>query len=99
MTCSNSVGFARLPELFLGVLTDSLQKTVSRWLRRTFGDDERFVDEKHQLVQDLIPLDLAAAADDFRSVQVEAAHERRQPPKQDALGIGKQCVRPVHRRS
>jgi hypothetical protein len=49
------------------------------------------------LIEHLMTLHIGTATNVLRSVQIEAAHERRQPSKEHSLGFGQQRVRPVHR--
>ena len=49
------------------------------------------------MVEYLESLDLAGTGDGLGGIEVETAHERRQPAKQDSFGFGQQCVRPVDR--
>ena len=60
------------------------------------GEDEGFVDQQAELVEDLELLGAGSRCDPLGGIDVEAAHECAEPAKQDALGFGQQCVRPVH---
>ena len=82
VACTHLVGLAGFAELFQRVLAHGLQQPVTRSAAATFGHHERFVDEQGELIEDLKPLDIAAAADRLRRVEIEAAQEHRQPAKQ-----------------
>ena len=97
VTGPHVVGFAGLAELFQRVLAHRLQQPVSRSATCAFGHHQRLVDQQGELVEHLVALDVAAAGDRLGGVEVEPAHEHRQPAEQDPFGLGQQRVRPIHR--
>jgi hypothetical protein len=60
MPRANHVGFSGFPESFQRVLPHRLQQSVSRAARILFGDDERFVDEQGQQIEDVVAMNIAS---------------------------------------
>ena len=94
---ADCVGFAGLTELLGGELANSFKEPVSRATTGVISDYERLIDEQGELIEHLIALHIAAAANELRGVEVESAYKYGQPTEQDAFRLGQQRVRPVHR--
>ena len=78
MTCAHLIGLAGFAEFLQRVLAHSFQQPVPRSAAAAFGHHKRFVDEQGQLIENLVTLDVIAAADRLRGVEIEAA--RGTPP-------------------
>src|SRR5215217_6856349 len=89
---------AALPQLVEGVLADGLEIFVARLASREVRDDEGFVHEAGQQVEDAAFLDGAAGSNPGGGPRRPAAGKNRKPPQQRLLAFGQEVVAPVEQR-
>src|SRR5206468_2815242 len=99
----DGVRLARVPargcaELLHGVLADGLEEAVAGAVTALLADDERFVDQLSQQVEDLERLAGRRPADRLGGLQRPAAGEDRQAAEQRPLPFGEQVVTPIDER-
>ena len=95
----HGLGLAGFAELLLRVLAHGLEQPVPRSATGVFGRHQRLVDQQGELIEDLVALHFGVTGNGLGGVEVETAEEDREPPEQNALGLGQQGMRPVHRRA
>src|SRR5215218_10785365 len=89
---------AALPQLVEGVLADGLEIFVARLASREVRDDQGFVHEAGQQVEDAAFLDGAAGSNPGGGLRRPAAGKNRKPPQQRLLAFGEEVVAPVEQR-
>src|SRR4051812_25492673 len=87
----------RCVEQLDAVLLDRLEQMVSCDAVARFHDDERFVDERGDAVENVFDLERRAGADGFGGLERKTSREHGQPTQESLLAMVEQSVAPIHR--
>ncbi|CFB04686.1 Uncharacterised protein [Mycobacterium tuberculosis] len=96
MTCVH-IGLAGVAQFFQRVPTHRFQQPVPRAALAVVGHHQRLVYQQGQLIKHRKRIQVATGGDRPHRGEVEPADKWRQSPKQDLLGLGQQCMRPIDR--
>src|SRR5579862_6278034 len=84
-----------LDEPVASVLPDGFQEPVPRLARDLAVEDQAFVNQRSEHVEDLPLLDTIAGANGFRAIEPPASLEHGEPLEQLLFAVAQQVVRPV----